>query len=246
MAIYFPNHKKETYKCKKCGWTGLGDEAIMGDEYAGVGFQLDCPVCPGIEEVGFVEFPFLEDVAKNGTGIDKIMAAQRLEFLDELEKSYLKHPSQLPNIDCWQYTFVVQEKIIDNDKYLSITSQGNEIWKERGSWEFYWRFLEIGDILLEKYGKYVMDIVPDTSWINIYGDSLSAADKVHDYRMKIREKYHLAQKASKGEDYGKALQELVDEERRRNPKNIFERWLNKLERRNQKVEEEQQLENKNR
>lgn len=224
MPVFYPNHEKETYNCEKCGWKGLGAEAIIGDEYARVGFELDCPVCPGIEEVGFVEFPFLEDVAKNGTGIDKIMANQRLEFLEELEASYLKHPDQLPNIDRWQFTFVLQEKEIEGRKYLVVTSEGNEIWKELGSWEFYWRYMEIGDILLEKYGKYVTDIVPDTPWINIYGDSLSAADKVHDYRMKIREKYN------------KRITSKRNKERLKNPKKKWEikhekqlKFLNKKE-----------------
>lgn len=217
MTIYYPNHKKETYKCQKCGWTGLGEEAIMGDEYAGAGFELDCPVCPEIEEVGFVEFPFLEDVAKNGTGIDKIMANQRLDFLDNLKKSQLKRPKQLPDLNCWQLTFVMQVKEIDNQRYIVVNWEGKEIWKELYHWEFYQRFLDIGDILSRKYGKYMMDFIPDVNWTDIYGDSLSAADTVHDYRMEIREKYN------------KRIKDIKDKERRKNPKTALDRLENSIE-----------------
>ncbi len=202
MSVFYPNHEKELYQCKKCGWSGTGKEAKMGDEYAGAGFELDCPVCPGIEEVGFVEFPFLEDVAKNGTGIDKILANQRLEFLDNLEKSELKSADQLPDLNCWQLTFVMQVADINKQRYLVVSSGGQEIWKELYHWEFYKRFLKIGDILSEKYGKYMMDFVPDVDWVEIYGDSISAAFIVHDYRMEIREKYN---KRIKDEERSKNL-----------------------------------------
>ncbi len=73
----------------------------------------------------------------------------------------LVNPNQLPNLCSWNLTFVMQEKLINGANYLVITSGGMEIWKEFAYWEYYESFLRIGKVLLEKYGKYMMDFIPD-------------------------------------------------------------------------------------
>jgi len=102
----------------------------------------------------------------------------------------LESPDQLPELQSWNLSFVMQEVDIDGTNHLIITNEGIIIWNEPAYWEYYNSFIRIGKVLLEKYGKYMMDFIPDVYWGNIYGDSSSGADIVHDFRMEIREKYN--------------------------------------------------------
>ncbi len=150
------------------------------------------------------------------------------------ENVKLESPSQLPDIACWQLSFVMQERHINGQRYLVITSEGIEIWKEFAYWEYYGSFLRIGRILHRKYGERVMDFVPDVDWISIYGDSISAAGIVHDFRMKIRKVYNKIEEIKDEERQEREKKQAAhqkkykDEERRKNPKSFLDRCLNKF------------------
>ena len=126
----------------------------------------------------------------------------------------LESPDQLSELYSWNLSFVMQEVDIDGTNHLIITNEGRIIWNEIAYWEYYDSFIRIGEVLIKKYGKRVMDFIPDVSWINIYGDSMSGAFIVHDFRMKIREEYNKRNEA---------------EEKRKNPKKYLDKLINKLE-----------------
>jgi len=153
----------------------------------------------------------------------------------------LEYPNELPDIDRWQITIVMREEYIDGMNCYVLSHEGRIIWKESGGgWEFYGRFLEIADILQEKYGENLMDFVPDVNFLSIYGDSISGVFQVHNCRMKIREKHRLVRKASREDIYEIALQELVEEERKKNPESFLNRWMNRLEESSHNLEESEE------
>jgi len=142
----------------------------------------------------------------------------------------LTSPDQLPDINCWQITIVVRQECIHGYNCFTLYHEGSLILKTQGGgWEYYDKFLEIAKILHKKYGKYLMDVVPDMYWMSLYGDSISGVFEVHNLRMKIREKHRLARKVSREDIYEVALQELVEEERKKNPDSFLNRWMSRLE-----------------
>ena len=68
----------------------------------------------------------------------------------------LENPDQLPELQSWNLSFVMQEIDIDGTNHLIITSGGHIIWNEPAYWEYYDSFIRIGKVLHEKYGKYMM------------------------------------------------------------------------------------------
>jgi hypothetical protein len=56
MSFY--DFKNSPQTCDKCGWTGLGTEAALGDTFA-EGAEYHCPKC--YEYFGFQAYPTLEE-----------------------------------------------------------------------------------------------------------------------------------------------------------------------------------------
>lgn len=187
MGIY-PDYKKTNYTCKKCNWTGLGALAVMGEEVDGQGFDLECPQCTD-DSLDFIEFPLLETVAASGNKADKKKAQKILAKVSDRQQNELLHHAQLPDIFRPDLTFVLREEMVNGKMYIVIYQAGKEIWREEGYYEYYWRYLEIGEILITKYGKRIMDFVVDASSVYLGGDHLSAYDKVHQFRMDLKKNF---------------------------------------------------------
>ena len=87
------------------------------------------------------------------------------------EPALLTAPEQLPELE--------GDKLVltwDQIEADSIILHGDlVIWRERTGWEVYERFEEIAAILIEKYGRRLVDIVPTPrSLYALYGDSTRA------------------------------------------------------------------------
>lgn len=167
----YDTYKSETFSCKHCGWTGLGSEASQGEMF-NAGFELDCPKC-------HERFPVLIcfQIPKDDETI-----SIRQKWLDSL----LKDVSQLPELHDDFMAFVLREITKDNKNYIVITYQDKIIWEEVFGYEYYERFIEIGELFKQKYGDKMIDFVPDVDGYSLYGDKASSDFQVENFRRKLR------------------------------------------------------------
>jgi len=189
MGIY-PKYQKSNYTCKKCNWTGKGAAAIMGEEVGHSGFDLVCPGCSD-DSLDFIEFPLLTDLARSGNKKERMQAHRELAEMAAREALELRHAAQLPDITARHLTFVLRETRLNDILFIVLYEAGVEIWREQGYYEYYWRYLEIGEILVAKYGNRIMDFVVDASSVYLAGDCGFAYSKVYQFRIKLRKNFVL-------------------------------------------------------
>lgn len=95
----------------------------------------------------------------------------------------LREPSQLPDISG-------DEIIIhwDFDGSNILLCHGQQVlWKEPSYFECYDRYLEVGQILLKKYGSRLKDFVPtEASKYHLFGDTTRACLEVDYFRENLR------------------------------------------------------------
>lgn len=72
--------------------------------------------------------------------------------------------------------FNTLETVENGDGYITVTYKGKQIWKEIHGYEYYGRFIEMGQILKEKYGDRMFDLVPASA--AMYGDAMSSPELV--------------------------------------------------------------------
>lgn len=179
------SYKELNYSCKKCDWNGTGEQA---DEDMGTssGFPLLCPRCG--EYIDWIDVTVsLDDLLTYGTEEDKASARQRQAFLSRVRAAELKSPDQLPDIEADEIIITLREEeksTTDSDAYIVLLWKEKELWREVRSFEYYPRYLELGNILKEKYGDRLVDF--ETKYtVHLGGDRLSAFDKVRAYRKSL-------------------------------------------------------------
>jgi len=116
-----------------------------------------------------------------GTEDDKQQAKVRQEFLNNVWDKELKSPAQLPDIDEKEIIIALRE---DKDNIILFWND-NEIWRKILTYEYYPRYLQLGEILREKYGKRLVDFKVENT-IYLGGDSLSAFNKVRKFRKSLK------------------------------------------------------------
>ena len=94
----------------------------------------------------------------------------------------LQSPDQLPDIDGDELVFVWDQ--IEPDSLIRYGSL--IVWREDTGWEVYDRFGEVADILKQKYGRRLIDMVPTLrSEYALYGDTSHAWGHVQDARVSL-------------------------------------------------------------
>ncbi len=70
---------------------------------------------------------------------------------------------------------------------------GNRVvWKEPSFYEGYERFVEVGEILIAKYGSRLKDLVPtEQSRLYLYGDASVSIKRVNEFRRRMRTATHV-------------------------------------------------------
>lgn len=174
--------------CPNCGWTGLGKETTKEfDEHPG-GMPYYCPKCKSFLER--VTWPTDEETLKYGPKKDQEEVKQSNIRMARLRKKWdatkLKSIKQLPEVAGDALEFIVKEtKDEDNDTLITITCRDQFIWKEYVYYEYYERFIAIGEMLKAKYEERMTDFVPDDS-VELYGDCLSAPKQVEEFCAGLR------------------------------------------------------------
>jgi len=184
MADNYYSYKNEKLSCEHCGWTGLGSEVEQGEMFND-GFELDCPKCHE-RFPGLILFPTIAETLEKGSDEDKLVAKATKTFREKWIASLLKDIKQLPNLHYDFMAFVLREIEEDGEKYIVITEQNKLIWKEILVYEYYDRFIEIGNLLKQKYGDRMIDLVPDVDGYKLYGDRLHSLDLIKNFRKGLR------------------------------------------------------------
>ncbi len=188
---YYDDWKSEVFTCPDCDWTGTFEEGCV-EIYAEL-MDSSCPICDyySTPTLAIVSYPTLEESEQNWdkvSDIDKYGILLRKSFLEKLEKMRLKSATELPDLEG---SSIVITWDCAGDKpgpdYYTILKHGDtEIWREPAIYEGYERFSEIVEILKEKYGESLVDVVPTkASDLYLYGDSLGSIRAVKGIRSRI-------------------------------------------------------------
>lgn len=96
-------------------------------------------------------------------------------------------PEQLPDIVGETLLFEVEERIYVDSTFMYIMHNGKEIYKEPllpGYWD---RYLDIGKILREKYGKRMEDLVPPANQALLCSGYDAAQFIIQEFRDSLKE-----------------------------------------------------------
>jgi hypothetical protein len=186
MRKYYDNWREEEFDCPRCNWHGRGDALTLGAS------NWECAelLCPPCEEcITVVVLPTTEEARANWDKVSEwdrknIEAAEA--FQAEFKRRKLREPAQLRDIPEPSFT-VSWDFADDGSRKETLIKQGdNVIFAEPALWESYERFIEVAQILRERYGAALRDLVPTKrSELYLYGDRSSAAAAVAEARQKI-------------------------------------------------------------
>jgi hypothetical protein len=194
---YFGNWREVRWQCEHCGWQGIGSELEAGEMYSEV-MEMDCPKC--FEPILFYGYPSIAQARANGSKLSPL-DRERLQAIESSRREFdlvrLKDASQLPDIegdrlvlewDCDKSAPEVPDR--QSPGWQTVIRHGStEIWREPAHYECYERFFTVLEILLGKYGSRLHDLVPTrVSWLYLYGDSMSASNKMDAARVRLRDR----------------------------------------------------------
>jgi len=182
MAKYYEFWEGEQ-KCSECGWTGLGSESQIGEAFSDL-YEAECPKCG--EKLCIVEYPFIEEMRERYdklSKVDKLVVKVVETRTDRFEKEKLKSPDQLPQINKLFFVLTWDSDGERGPENVLIKLGDKVIWKELEWFEGWTRFIEVGDILKEKYGARLRDVIPTrAAEMDLYGDHLGAPGNIEYYR----------------------------------------------------------------
>lgn len=159
----FEKWEAEQWNCSHCGWTGPGDQLEIYEVFEGLN-EMACPNCK--EKIGVVSWP---------TPVDEKVDFDRLSSPEQL--------LELP-----EDSIVLIWDIERYDGGDTIIRFGNQVvWREPAFYEGYERFIEVANILVQKYGSRLRDLIPSkSSEMFLYGDHLISLNLIEKCRERIR------------------------------------------------------------
>jgi hypothetical protein len=188
---YFDNAwKTEILECAKCQWWGTFEQGSV--EYYDQLMDCHCPRCNSLEApmLAIVSYPTLEELRANQDKPGIREYVQRIDDgLDKFAREKLQGPEQLPEIDEDNFTLTWDfDNSIRDDERTLIKHGDTIIFSEPARWEEYERFDQIAEILKQKYGKRISDLMPTgRSEMWLYGDRWTAPDYVSAVRDRLRQ-----------------------------------------------------------
>ncbi len=186
---YYDDWRTAKLTCYRCGWTGTFEDGRT--EYYEQLMDSSCPACEKHPMLAIVSYPTMEETEANWeklSDIEKLHFSRKKELLNQFATTCLKAADQLPDIDAKKFS-LEWDFLIDETKarVTVIRLNGKEIWRELASYEGYGRFEQVAEILKQKYGSRLCDLIPtpeSETWL--YGDKLTAQDHVDKVRDSIR------------------------------------------------------------
>lgn len=170
-------------QCPECGWCGLGSEAATGEIFDD-GVDRHCPSCS--HRFGYLGNPTSEEMRSDprATATDRVIAEMHERRWSLFSSTKLVEPAQLPDIDppptVLHWYLVASERERD---WVVIRQGDREIWRELSWYENADRFCAIAEILGERYGRALQDLVPTKgSSMSLHGDHYINVIKVQKAR----------------------------------------------------------------
>lgn len=187
---YYDDWKSAILECQRCGWKGTFDQGAV--EYYDEFMDSRCPLCawPDAPLLAIVSYPTIQESEQNWSRLsesERQHVTARKDFLQQWEAARLKSPEQLPELEGPDLTIVWDFVDAGTARMTVLRHHRNEIWRELALYEGYSRFREIVDILRQKYGVRVADVVPTpASELYLFGDKLAALDHVQATRNALK------------------------------------------------------------
>lgn len=186
MPEYFDDWKTADFNCPCCRWTGKGGALVGGEVFRDLK-ELDCPKCGG--RITVLEFPTHEEMVANRyklSDFDRHALDRRIKREADFQQKCLRSASQLPEIVdssivlTWDFTD-------DGKEATTLIKWGDKvIFSEPAFYEGFERFIEVAEVLRQRYGLLLVDLVPSpTSLRFLYGDVSNAETIVAKARTRI-------------------------------------------------------------
>ena len=169
----YTSYKKKEYSCHKCSWRGLGEQTEILESFEEV-FEIGCPECSAC--LGAVSYQ---------------PVAEQVELNKEIKKRQtpeLKSVDQLPDIDSDEIIITIKEV---TPREFALFHGDTEIWREGIVYEYYKKYLVIGEILIEKYGDRLADFDYSQAgelYLGHFTGSM-AVSQIQNLRKKIQQNY---------------------------------------------------------
>jgi len=114
---------------------------------------------------------------------------QHVQDIERLRADFnnrkLRDSTPLPDISLPAFTLQWDFKINGNDRETIIRQDDTNIFSEPAIYEGANRYMEVADILRNRYGTALQDLIPTTkSELYLYGDQMHAPRLIKDYRLK--------------------------------------------------------------
>lgn len=182
----FPKHEKKAQTsshldwsanvqyCPDCDWSGKGDDAQMR-ECLSEAADYECPKCG--HYFGFFVFPTIDEVLNDprSTKEDRLAAQYILAYREEFERLKFTRGSVLPEIrsDAFKLIWDFEDRGGPGfGRCDTLVRFGDVVlFREPVLYECYERFIEVAELLRERYGEALLDLVPEPrSTLYLYGD----------------------------------------------------------------------------
>ncbi len=147
-----------------------------------------CPKCDPVDApiLAIVSYPTLEQMRSSGDPEGVRQAEQIEEFRKKFETKKLRGKEQLPDLGATSFTLAWDFVEAKGEQFTVIRYGDRVLFSEPALWECFGRFEKVCEIVREKYGTNVIDLVPTpSSELYLYGDALSSPDFVRNVRRQV-------------------------------------------------------------
>lgn len=187
-VTYYSGWETRTWTCSACGWCGPGSDTVQDEMFADF-VERQCPSCPD-QNLFLLMFPTIDESRANWNQVsdgDKAAVAAREVFLRDVEARMLRTADQLPGIEGDEDIVLVWDCEDWNSGGDTLIRYGERvIWRERAQYEGYRRFGEVAELLKQKYGDRLQDLVPARhSGLFLYGDRITSPNFVKAVREEL-------------------------------------------------------------
>jgi hypothetical protein len=166
--------------CPGCGWSGRGTDA---EGLANDLIEVRCPQCDRLFKV--MQCPMISETLQaaaegNPRAAAAVPAAEALKArLTLAKKVALTEPSQLPDLPGSEVRIAWDLEDREGETWTMLRHDGVEIWREIAFYEGYERFVDVFEILLQRYGTRLVEVRPtQISRMWLFGDKLSSPQLV--------------------------------------------------------------------
>lgn len=184
---YYDGWEETEAVCSECKWQGkLGDASH--ESFAEL-MEVNCPKC--FARLELVMLPTVEEaksaapkLSAGENAFNALIAKFRMQF----EAMKLKDPSELPDIPDATIVLTWDHVTRDGADLIEIRHGDRVIWSEPPVYESYWRFEEVVEIIRQRYGQRLYDVVPTpASFPYLLGEKGWADGSIEQCWKKLRE-----------------------------------------------------------